>query len=247
MSYNLGQAVELTFTTSPAETGTLTVTRPDGTLATAVLSGVAGAQVALVDADQAGGWSYVWESANAGQQVGSFTVGVSVVTLAEVKARLFSGTVGTEYDAELTDLIDTAVEKVADMVGGPLTPTTVTETLPATGTVFLPATTTAVVSVLHGDTVVAADSYSLRHGLLTNAYWWSGDLTVTYTAGYAVTPARVRRAVLRYVKWQWSRDHGGSESYLPGGDDAAPGLGIDGIEKELRSILGDLVSMTRIA
>ena len=174
---------------------------------------------------------------------------MALPTLAEVKARLFSGTVESEYDAELIDMLDTAVAKVAAMAGGPLAEVTVTETLPATGTVFLPATTTSVVSVLHGDAAVPGTSYSLRHGLLTNAYWWSGDLTVTYVAGWPAeeVPGAVRRAVFRYVRWQWSREHGGSESYLPGGDDAVPGIGIDGIEKELRSILGDLARGMSVA
>lgn len=85
-TYNLGQAVELDYSTSPAETGTITVTRPDGTVAAAVLGGTVGAQTALVTADQLGVWTYLWTSTNAGQTPGEFVVGSLVALLPEQAA-----------------------------------------------------------------------------------------------------------------------------------------------------------------
>ena len=77
MTYRLNETVELFFNTQPPVTGTLLVTRPDGTAATPQLGGTAGAQTGRVEADAAGTWTYLWEAPNAGQQAGTFDVGPS--------------------------------------------------------------------------------------------------------------------------------------------------------------------------
>lgn len=76
MRYNFGQTVELTFTVTPDEVPTLTVTAPEGTVSTPTVTGTAaGTYAALVDAAQIGRWTYVWSTPNGGDQVGTFEVG----------------------------------------------------------------------------------------------------------------------------------------------------------------------------
>lgn len=108
-TYNLGQTVELDYTTVPAETGSLVVTRPDKTTAIALLGGTAGAQTARVQADQPGTWLYLWQSPNAGQSLGTFTVGrqVSLAGLADVQAR-FPRLLTDDETSRATVLLDDA-------------------------------------------------------------------------------------------------------------------------------------------
>lgn len=176
----------------------------------------------------------------------------AVPTLTEVKARLFTGTVGTQYDAELQDMLNTAIESVQDMLGHPLLVTSVSETF-ASGYdalfVHPSAADVVITGGLYGETIYVPEIWAYDNGFITPAGWppFPGTVTVTYNVGWAADalPSRVRQAIFRHTRWQWSREHGGSESYLPGGDDSVVGIGPDGILRELRMLLGDLVRETR--
>lgn len=151
----------------------------------------------------------------------------------------------TRHDAELVDLIESCTPVIEELAG-PVFPRTVTE--PLRGNVLRFAPVMSVLSVSNGGVTVDPASYVLDGPAgLFDLTVWSRDVTVTYVAGRATVPANIRRAALRWISWSWRRDHGGSESYMPAGDDAVPGLGVVGIEKELRHILGPDLRGMRVA
>jgi hypothetical protein len=177
VSFHLGQTVELSFTTDPAEAGTVVVTRPDGTLATPVLAGVPGAQTALVEVDQLGAWSYAWESPNAGQRADTFVVATdSGVTLDHVKAAL--NKTDSADDDELQRLLDAALTEYEQYVG-PL-PGPAVQGAQSGSTVILPARVTSVQAAT-STTGEALTFLLAAGGVLTTSSW--GPVVVSYTVG----------------------------------------------------------------
>lgn len=164
---------------------------------------------------------------------------MSLVTLAQVKTHLGLETT-TRHDAELTLLIESATP-VLEQWTGALLFRTVVET--PRGAFLTQHPVVSITSALRdGQPVMGVNATST--GLLSGP-WVSA--TVTYTVGqYATAPANVQRAALRWIAWSWRRDHGGSDTYQPGGTDATiPGPGVRGIEAELRQILSS--EMTVVA
>jgi hypothetical protein len=182
-----------------------------------------------------------------------------LVTLPEIRTTVFGvdHETGNEHDAELTRLLAAAIRKIEELIGGPIEAQTVTEYhRNVRGPIVLrQAGASAITSVTPtGGDVYTSDTYLLEHGMIRPAYGyysygWGAEVVVVYTAGYASgeIPDEINHALLRYIRWSWSRSHGGSDSYMPGGDDAVPGLGIDGIRKELRFILADLAAGPSLA
>lgn len=220
MNYNLGQTVELDFTTSPAETGTVTVTRPDGTVAPVTSGGAAGAQTALVSVDQVGMWTYVWVSPNTGQNTGTFTVGprAVLVTLDDVKPHLNILPNRQVNDLELQGFIDAATAVIEDYCG-PILPRTVSTPLSATGTTVLAGPVLTLLSVVdpYGNLTLGSGSRSYLlngpAGVLTTSQTYPPGTaagTVTYTTGLPSIPPAVRLATCFVVADLWSASQRGS-------------------------------------
>lgn len=173
-------------------------------------------------------------------------VGVAdgLVELEQVKTYL--GLQGeAQYDDELRLLIGAATPLIEELVG-PVLPRTVTETV--RGRVLRQSPVLSVLAVERGGLALTPTEYVLDApaGLL-NGTALVGS-TITYVAGLETVPADVQRAALRWISWSWRRDHGGSETYQPGGDDATiPGPGVRGIEAELRHILSARLRGMRVA
>lgn len=163
---------------------------------------------------------------------GQIAPGSQIVSIHDV--RTITGLTDATKDREQVELISAAVPVIEDWVG-PILPRTVTET--PVESVLSQRPVLAVTSVTKGGSAVTTP-YTLNGpaGLVTGL---PTGTVVTYTAGYRPIPSNIRRAVLRWVAWSWRRDHGGSETYLPAGDDATPiAPGVGGIEREIWHILG---------
>lgn len=211
MSINLGATVETAFTTSPAETGTLVVTAPDGTVSTPTVTGAAGSQVALFEVTQVGVWTALWESPNAGQHTETFTVGPQVVTVAQVKAAL--NTTATVDDAELQRMLDGALAEYAEWVG-PLPGTKTVRT--SGGTVVLPRGAVAVTAATAGGSAVSTTDYDLdvESGILYGAGTYSSrQLILTVTIG--ALPAHHREAIVADVAGLFTATQRGGGSNAP--------------------------------
>lgn len=123
-------------------------------------------------------------------------------------------------DAELTDMLDAAVD-IAEGVVGPLTSETVTEThygLSSAVLVLRRAPALALTSVsgrvypgalqtsyLLTDYTLDPDTGIVR---LANGYRFAGDYTVTYSAGRTTLPAAVRLAILIIAGHLWETQRG---------------------------------------
>lgn len=153
-------------------------------------------------------------------------------------------------DARLRQLIDAAYEQAAFFVG-PLTQTTITETVQARGGKLtlshLPVT--GITSVTGLDTVdglVISGRSGLISGLPNNvgydAWGWggwtvgsaAGQLTVTYLSGYATVPASVEEGVRAWVKHRALQESYGTDTY---GADAVAGAvtDFDGLPNAVRN------------
>lgn len=177
MSIRLGATVRTTFTTDLAETGTLTVTRPDGTVVIASVTGEAGNQAALFEADQAGEWTALWESDSSGQYVETFRVGVDTgVTLDHVKAAL--NKTNSNDDEELQRILDAALAEYEEFVG-PL-PGPATQSSATGGVIVLRSSRAASVQSVTS-TYGAAQTFTLADGgVLSTGY---GPVVISYTVG----------------------------------------------------------------
>lgn len=243
MSYYVGQTVELSFTTTPAEPGTLTVTRPDGTSAPAVLSGADGAQTALLEADQAGTWRYVWEAPNAGQRPGSFTVGVPLVTLDEAKrvAPQAPGQTAEDWEADLAGVVSAVCDHLSRHYGAPM-PGPVTRVYRSSfgGPAILPLGVT-VLSVQSGSVTATGWSHDPDSGLLHGLGWY--DSTVTYDV--PVLPD-VREAALYTIQHAWETRTGANPVPFQSGIDetytASRGFFVPNRAKELLMPYGTRVA-----
>lgn len=137
-------------------------------------------------------------------------------------------------DDELYDVLDAAVEVVEGIVG-PLRGQSVTETHRgvASDVVLLRRRPIAsltsvsletysgwnVVGKSLADFVLDADAGLLR---LASGYPFRGDVTVTYTAGFASVPAAIRLATLMIGKQMWETQRGSQPLPLQSSDDGAP-------------------------
>ncbi len=157
-----------------------------------------------------------------------------LVTLAEAKTylRIKSST----DDAKLSDFLGDAVAAVADIIG-PVTPTQYTEVVDNHGPLIVlartPVQSVQSVSIqpwLGGAAIDDTAAWQpntetgvLRRLLVGGSLPWYGQgsvFTITYTAGRAVVPAPVNRAILMQVADMWEAERGSMP--MAGGGDAPP-------------------------
>jgi hypothetical protein len=181
---------------------------------------------------------------------------MTIVTLPEVQQHLDL----TDHDDELTLLLEEADAKIDDLAG-PVIARTVTETVVVRNGYALLSSVPLEITGVTGSNGVALTGWTtddiggiggLRAapaGFLTSGEYGTA-VTVEYVAGRVAAgdpvPARFKRAALRYIGWAWRREHGGSDTYMPDGDGTSTALGVAGIEKELRFILGKSVRVGSI-
>lgn len=141
------------------------------------------------------------------------------------------------HDAELQGMLDAAVELVEGYVG-PLDGVTTTETHYAVSRSLplvlrrSPVLSVASVTDSYGNAYSGSDwtldgPAGLLHLSRTGGAFghWSGDVTVTYTAGRATLPTSVRMAILIVAADLWSTQRGNAPSALPVPDEAGSSTG----------------------
>jgi hypothetical protein len=191
--------------------------------------------------DQVGPWVAVWTATGraAGVRADPFDVRDPFrpvfIDLSEAKARLNKSSAVVTDDDELSSYIS-AAEDWIEAQCGPVTPRTVTETVTAecgrlrlsmAPVVSVDSVTQSALAVSTSDWIVTPGGrVSLRYGRLF------GDYAVTYTAGRASVPERLKRAALELVAHWWESQRGTAGPPRIGGSDpdgytyaAATGLG----------------------
>lgn len=158
-----------------------------------------------------------------------------IATLTDAKAHLNIPGSNTGSDEELQEFLDSAVELVSEEANS-YGVTSYTETRSVDlGVAFL--SHTPVVSVTSvtapGETITGWTIHS--YGAVSGLDGWR-EVTIAYTAGTALAPARVRTAVLMVTQRLWETQRGGvrraaeEEVFTPG---------LTGILTEVRALLGD--------
>lgn len=150
----------------------------------------------------------------------------TLVTLAEAKA--YMGVTTSAHDTEIARLVAQAGGVVQNLAGP--TPLIATFNDPVVGG-LLPHY--PIVSVTALDvTVVNASIGQVR----------TSATEVTYTAGLSSTPPpEFVDAALLFISYKYRRNHGGSESYMPAGQDSgiAPPMGVTALYQQIRLALGE--------
>lgn len=129
---------------------------------------------------------------------------------------------GSTHDTELGEILDAALDLVANIVG-PLAPETVTEVHRGvwSGVLILrtvPAAALVAVSARYGTTTTALTltDYELdtETGIVrdVNGGGFAGDYVIEFTAGYADLPAAVRLAILIIAAHLWETQRGAAQS-----------------------------------
>ncbi len=156
---------------------------------------------------------------------------MAVVSLNEMKAHL--NIAGTSHDEELVGFLDSA-EELVRQEASVYVPQSYTETLKVDNGVAI-LSNTPVISLTSvtapGETITGATVS--RYGLLRGVRGWR-EVTVTYTFGTPIPPARVRTAVLMVTARLWETQRGST----PVGDDPTFTPGLQGILSEVRALLG---------
>lgn len=241
MPYDIGDAVTLTTTCRDANGNTvdvtpppvLTVTKPDGTATTPVVTHVgaagSGQYQGVQLADQAGTWLYLWTTTGTlvAAEPGQFTVTpqtVMVASLEEFKDHLNRN--GADRDADDNELRNYlgAATRVVEYLAGPISKQTVTERFTTTSGVIMPRTTPLidVVSVTddYGKTVTIADPNQCIVDTLTGsvtlriAGFYTG--TIVYHAGRTAIPYNLKMAGLIIAQNMWQVQNGGAGLPFPG-------------------------------
>lgn len=150
------------------------------------------------------------------------------LTVADLKTHLVITT--ATHDTELTRFLSAASNVVADLVG-PLAVTSFTERRYGfTGRLLTRNTPVVAVTSVSKQAspsspattyATAALTVDTELGLVrvTDGSGLSGDVTITYTAGFSTVPAEVELTILELAAFWWRQRKGGSETYLPAGDD----------------------------
>ncbi len=156
---------------------------------------------------------------------------MALVSLDEMKAHL--NIVGTTHDEELVGFLDSADELVRQEASV-YAPQSHTETVRVDAGVAIlsHAPLISLTSVTApGETITGATAS--RYGLLRGVRGWR-EVTVTYTAGTEVPPARIRTATLMVTARLWETQRANT----PVGGDPTFTPGLQGILSEVRALLG---------
>lgn len=173
---------------------------------------------------------------------------MSLTTLADAKAYL--GVTALTWDAEISRLVAAADGVVQSHAGPALARGTFTERHTADGVLMLrryPVVSVTSVGLVVGGVVTPYAGAVTGFGVIDAdagkiaCPFASGTVEVVYVAGLATVPPEAEIAALKYVKYEYQRNHGGSASYTPAGADAsiAPPQGVPSIEAQLRLALGE--------
>lgn len=244
MAYDLGDLVPLTVTVrdaagdpTDADTVTLTITLPDGTITTPTVANppsVTGVYVHDYAPVQAGRHLARWTST--GPQAAysdAFDVRPAtpayIVSLVDIKQQL--NMTSTADDEELRAYLEATTGVIETYLGRAVVRRSFTEEHSVHGELML--NWTPVVSLISVSTVDGATSWDVADlhvnssGVVTaksSAGALVGDLTVTYTAGAAVVPANWALAARIIVQHLWQTQRGTAGGPRPGGLDT-PGAG----------------------
>lgn len=177
----------------------------------------------------------------------STSVTTRLVTLAEAKA--YMGVTTSAHDVEIGRLVAQADGVVQNLAGPTLLRSTETERYAARRTLLLRrypvVSVTAVASIVGGISTAytgPATDYAVIDPDLgeISSPFAGGSVDVTYTAGLPEAPAEAVDAALVFVSYKYRRNHGGSESYMPAGQDSgiAPPMGVTALRDQIRLALG---------
>ena len=225
MTYDLGETVDLAALLPGATAVTLTVTKPDGTTATptATASGSRWSAVYTPGTPGLHAFRFLSTSGSAGAYVDTFTVAdpaaFPVVSLSAVKDHL--NITSTDSDEELRHMIGVASERGESWTGRVFGRRAIVDTLSG-GVSYLPLNHCPVLSVTsiteNGVTVPASGwRLSSREGAViervagySTSLWapGSGNIVVTYVAGYSVQPSTDAQGTLEMVRHLWSTQRG---------------------------------------
>lgn len=227
MIYDIGDKVTVSTVVrndagTPVNTPTLTiaVTKPDGTVVspapTVTNTGSGGVYTAPVTVDQSGLWTYLWTASGTvvATEPGQFTVTASralVASIEEFKAHL--NRTDTADDLELRSHLTAATDWVEDTIGGPVSPTSFTETHYQVVDAIVPRrrpliSVTSITPYL--GTALTTDAYRADTDLGVIVLRWttSTEYTLVYRAGLTTIPERVKLAGLMVAAHLWETQNG---------------------------------------
>lgn len=214
-----------------APTVTITVTAPDGTPSTPTVTNTNanGVYTATITLTQAGLWRWTWSSSGAVVAVQSdqltavSTQRALVASLDEFAAQL-NRTDSTDNN-ELRTYLAAATDWVERTIGGPIVPTTITETGQVrNGSYALrrrPVISVTSITPSLGDPL-SAGSYILDADTGVVRQIGNGWYTFVYRAGLSVMPERVKLAGLMLAEHLWQVQNGGGGLPFPGDADLTP-------------------------
>lgn len=222
--YDLGDTITLgaevfnaAGTLANAGAVTLTVTLPDGTTTTPLVTNPAtGKYSAALTATQIGQHTERWTStgANAAAWSDSFTVrdpaAIPPVSLDEMKRYL--SIASDTSDEELRAFMDTAAEAGESYTGRVFGRRTVVAefTAPDGAVVFPGAPILSVTSVVDDGTTRSVNEFTVRKtaAVIAPVGRWNGDLIITAVCGDPVMPAPLRHGVMEMTRHLWQTQRG---------------------------------------
>lgn len=145
-----------------------------------------------------------------------------VATLAEAKS--WVNYTGTADDTEMTIVLTAASEWVEYAIGGPLSPTVITEMHQVDSNVIQPLKCPLVsVTSITIDQGTAMDSTAYVVDITVNmirsrSSWFCGLYTVVYTAGLSAILSRQKTAGLEVFRHLWMTQNGSAGRGFPGED-----------------------------
>jgi hypothetical protein len=225
--YDIGDKVTLSTVVrndagTPVNTPTLViaVTKPDGTLVspapTVTNTAAGGVYTAPVTVDQAGTWTYVWTASGTvvATEPGQLTVTPAralVASMEELKAHL--NRTDLADDIELRTHLAAATDWAEETIGGPVSPTSFTETHCDVVDEVIPRrrpliSVTSITPYL--GTALTSDAYRADTdlGVIFLRYSVGYEYTLVYRAGLTVVPERVKLAGLIVAAHLWETQNG---------------------------------------
>jgi hypothetical protein len=198
----------------------IAVTKPDGTAVTpaptVTNTAAGGVYTAPVTVDQSGVWTYVWTASGTviAVEPGQFTVQPSrvlVASMEEFKAHLNRTDIAD--DLELRTHLTAATDWVEDTIGGPVAPTSYTETHCDVTDSIVPRkrpliSVTSITPYL--GTALSTDAYRADTDLgIIYLRWSTGhEYTLVYRAGLSVIQERVKLGGLIVAAHLWETQNG---------------------------------------